>query len=175
MFSTLVVRAYAPQKTHLPPQVNNAKAYETVPELVHLTGSKQAGNVLLAICHFYNAAVTRAGLKMALAKLQSASSARGGAVSRSTNANQGEITKLRKRIKRLHAYVDNQFHNLITPFDLLTSLRDDPWTAELVNRDFLIYIISKIGRHGMIKENGLSGRIHKQSRTYLARPITTRN
>ena len=139
--------------------MNNAKAYETVPELVLLTGSKQAGNVLLAICHFYNAAVSRAGLKMKLAKLQSASSARGGAVSRSTNSNQAEITKLRKRIKRLRAYVDNQFPNLITLFDLSTSQRDDPGTAELVNKHFFIYTISKIGRHDMIKENGLSGRI----------------
>ena len=159
LFSPLVVQAYAPKKTHLPLQIYNAEAYETVPELVHLTGSKQAGNVLLAICHFYNAAVTRAGLKLELAKLNPASSTRCAASLGSTNSKQDEIKKLRKRIKRLNAYVDNQFPDLITIFDLSLSQRDDPGTADLVNKDFFIYIVSKIGRHDTIKENGQSGRI----------------
>ena len=63
IFSPFVARANAPQKTQISPQLAYAQAYEAVPELVHLSCVKQGGNVLLAICHFYNAAVTRTVLK----------------------------------------------------------------------------------------------------------------
>ena len=96
---------------------------------------------------------------MELAKLNPASSTRRAASSGSTDSKQDEIKKLRKRIKRLNAYVDNQFPDLITLFDLSISQRDDPGTADLVNKDVFIYIVGKIGRHATIKENGQSGRI----------------
>lgn len=83
-----MVQFYTSKKNQLALQVNDAKSYEAVPKLVKLTGPKMVGNILLVICHSYNAAVTKAYFKTALVNIKSASSIQTGTSSGSSNANQ---------------------------------------------------------------------------------------
>lgn len=160
VFSPFAVQAFAPQKTQLPHQVAHAASYEPVPELVNLSGLKQGGNILLAICHFYNVAVTRARMKKKIATISSGLSADlGGNDFDGTSPQHVELFRQRKLLKRLHVYLDVQFPKLITLFDLTSKLRNETMIAEMVANDFFLYILSCIIKHDVIKEDDATGRI----------------
>lgn len=160
LFSPFVVQANAPQKTQISPQLDHRQAYETVPELVNLSGVKQGGNLLLVLCHFYNAAVTRASMKEKISMTLSAFPAENGTSLDTSDTDLGrEKSRLRKLTKRLYLYVDSQFPKLNKLLDLSTTSREDARVADLVNKDLFLYVISLIVKHDFIMEKEPSARI----------------